>query len=166
MIHTESLGLTIAQVQDMVRRELSMPKRITYLFLLLLTLTGAGLIGSLWLTEPGPLPLRTHLAFGALVAINLAWSALFGWIVTRRKVLFAVHQVIAGWMAVAFCGIFLLFGALIAISRGNATALFAVGLVGIAMVFVAIMILKRARHRRQLLIARRNELSVQLSWRS
>jgi hypothetical protein len=159
MTHTEIVGLSVAQVQDMLRRELSTAKRIVYLFLLLLTVTGAGLIGSLWLTEPGPLPLRTHLAFGALVAINLAWSALFGWVVTRRKVLFAVHRVIAGWMAVVFCGIFLLLGAVIAISRGNITGLYASGLVGIVMLFIAITILKRARRRRQLLLARRNELA-------
>ena len=56
-----------------------------------------------WITEPAPLPLRTHVAFGLLTFINLAWSVLFGWIVTRRKVLYAQHRVIAGWMALAFC---------------------------------------------------------------
>src|SRR3990170_206308 len=157
MTHTESIGLTVAQVQDMVRRELSTPKRIGYLLMLMLTLTGAGLIGSLWLTEPAPLPLRTHVAFGLLVVINLAWSALFGWVLTRRKVLYAMHRVIAGWMAVVFCGVFLLFGLTIAIVRMNTIALTVVGVVGIAQLLIAITVLRRARRRRRELWARRSE---------
>ena len=115
MRQVETIGLTVEQVQEMARRELSTPTRIGYLLLLMFTLMGAGLIGTLWLTEPGPLPLRTQVAFGLLVAINLSWSALFGWVLTQRKVLFAIHSVIAGWMAVAFCSVFLLFGLAIGI---------------------------------------------------
>lgn len=163
MTHRVSIGLTVEQVQDMVRRELSTPKRIGYLLLLMLTLTGAGLIASLWLTEPAPLPLRTHLAFGLLVVINLAWSALFGWVLSRRKVLYAMHSVIAGWMALAFCGVFLLFGMAIAIVRMNTTALTVVCLVGTAQVFIALTVLRRARRRRGELLARRNELTGRLA---
>src|SRR5215213_3226703 len=103
----KSNGLTVEQVQEMVRRELSTPKRVAYSLLCMFTLMAAGLIALLWWTEPAPLPLRTQVAFGLLMAINVAWSVFFGWVVTRRKVLFAMHSVIAGWMAIAFCSIFL-----------------------------------------------------------
>ena len=73
----EATGLTVEQVQEMARRELSTPTRVGYLLLLMFALLGAGLISTLWVTEPGPLPLRTQVAFGLLVMINLAWSALF-----------------------------------------------------------------------------------------
>ena len=161
----ETSALTIAQVQEMARRELSTPTRIGYLLLLMVALLGAGLIGTLWLTEPQPLPLRTQVAFGLLVMINLAWSALFGWVLTQRKVLFAIHSVIAGWMAVVFCSIFLLLGLVIGFARMNTTALALVGVVGTAQLFAAIVMLKRSQRRRRELVARRHELVEALAGR-
>jgi hypothetical protein len=154
--------LTVEQVQEMVRRELSTPKRLGYLLLLMITLTATCLIGTLWITEPAPLPLRTHVAFGLLTAINLAWSLLFGWIVTQRKVLYAMHRVIAGWMALTFCALFLISGLVVAAIRMNATALAFVAVVGMCQLLLAIVILKRARHRRRELLARRDELTATL----
>ena len=49
----ETTGLTVEQVQAMARRELSMPTRIGYLLLLMLTLMGAGLISTLWVDRAG-----------------------------------------------------------------------------------------------------------------
>lgn len=163
MRHLGSTGLTVERVQEIVRRELSTPTRIGYSLMCMFTLTAAGLIGTLWLTERGPLPLRTHIAFGLLVAINLAWSALFGWVVTRRKVLYAMHSVIAGWMAVGFCSLFLLFGLAIGLTRMNTTALVAVGLLGIVQLLVAIAMLRHAQRRRRALLARRDELAGKLA---
>jgi len=97
------------------------------------------------------------------VAINLAWSALFGWVVTRRKVLYAMHSVIAGWMAVAFCSLFLLLGLAIGLTRMNTTALVAVGLLGTVQLLVAIAMLRHAQHRRRALLARRDELAGKLA---
>jgi hypothetical protein len=154
----EFTSLSIEQVQEMVRRELSAPTRIGYLLMFLVTTTAACLIGTLWLTEPEPLPWRTHLALGSLVAINVAWSMLFGWVLTRRKVLFAMHRVMAGWMALLFCGIFLVVGLTIAAMNMNLSALLAIGLIGCAQVAAAIVMLAKARHRRQQLLQRRDEL--------
>jgi hypothetical protein len=154
--------LTVEQAQEMVRRELSTPKRLGYLLLLMMTVTAACLIGTLWITEPAPLPLRTHVAFGLLTAINLAWSALFAWIVTRRKVLYAMHRVIAGWMALGFCALFLIAGLVLAGLRMNTTAFAFVGVVGMCQLMLAIVSLKRARHRRRELLARRDELTAKL----
>lgn len=163
MRQLESAGLTVEQVQEMVRRELSAPTRIGYSLLCMFTLTAAGLVSTLWLTEPGPLPLRTHIVFGLLVAINLAWSALFGWVVTRRKVLYAMHSVIAGWMALAFCSLFLLLGLAIGLARMNMTALVGVGLLGTVQLLVAIAMLRHAQRRRRALLARRDELAGRLA---
>jgi hypothetical protein len=162
MVPTYSKTLTVEQAQEMVRRELSAPKRLGYLLLLMMTLVAACLISTLWITEPAPLPLRTHVAFGLLTFINLAWSVLFGWIVTRRKVLFAQHRVIAGWMALAFCALFLIVGLVVAAIRMNTTALAFVGVVGMCQLLLAIVVLKRARHRRRELLARRDELTATL----
>jgi hypothetical protein len=157
--------LTVEAAQEIVRRELSTSKRLGYLLLLMLTLTAACLIGALWITEPAPLPLRTNVAFGLLTLINLAWSGLFGWIVTRRKILFAQHRVIAGWMALAFCALFLIVGLVMAAIRMNTTALAFVGVVGSCQLLVAILVLKRARYRRHELLARRDELNAMLHQR-
>ena len=155
-------GLTVEQVQELVRRELSTPKRVGYSLLGMLTLTAAGLIGTLWWTEPEPLPLRTQVAFGLLMAINVAWTVFFGWVVTRRKVLFAVHRVIAGWMAVGFCSLFLLMGLAIALARANWTAVITVGVFGVAQLLVAALMLRNAQGRRSALLARRDELASAL----
>ena len=163
MRQLETTGLTVEQVQEMARRELSTPTRFGYLLLLMFTLLGAGLVSTLWITEPGPLPLRTQVAFGLLVLINLAWSALFGWVLTQRKVLFAIHSVIAGWMAVVFCSVFLLLGLAIGFTRMNSTALILVGAMGTVQLFAAIIMLKRSQRRRRDLLARRQELTGALA---
>jgi hypothetical protein len=163
MTRIEPASLTIEQVQDMVRRELSAPTRIGYMLMLLITLTGACLVATLWLTEPAPLPTRTHVAFAALVAINAVWSVLFSWVLIQRKVLFAAHRVIAGWMALVFCGGFLIAGLMISMMRGSVTGMIAVGLVGSAQIAVAILMLRRARRHRRQLLARREELIGKLA---
>jgi hypothetical protein len=159
-------GLTVDQAQDIVRRELSTPTRVRYLVFFMLTMTAAALLTMLWLTEPEPLPLRTHVAFGILVAINLAWSALSGWVILRRRVLFAMHRVIAGWMAIAFCGIFVAAGLAIGLMRTNAIALIAVGLLGTVQLVVAIRMLRQAQYRRSALLSRRDELTRMLASRN
>ena len=162
---SQSYGLTVEQVQEMVRRELSTPKRVGYASLGMLTLTAAGLIGTLWWTEPEPLPLRTQMAFGLLMAINVAWSVFCCWVVTRRKVLFAAHSVIAGWMAVAFCSLFLLMGLAIVLARANWAAVITVGAFGFAQLLIAMLVLRNAQWRRSALLARRDELAIALQQR-
>ncbi len=159
----ETSGVTVEQIQEMARRELSTPTRIGYLLLLMVTLLGAGLISMLWITEPQPLPLRTQVAFGLLVTINLAWSVLFGWVLMQRKVLFAIHRVIAGWMAVVFCSVFLLLGLTIGVVRMSPTMLTLFGVIGAVQLAVAVIMLKRSQRRRHILLARRDELTSVLA---
>ncbi|MEW1847996.1 hypothetical protein AB0392_59415 [Nonomuraea angiospora] len=54
-----------------------------------------------WWSEPGPLPGRTHLAFGMLTVFCLAWAGYGGRLVTRRVPLFAADRVIAAWLGLA-----------------------------------------------------------------
>lgn len=157
--------LDAAAVRRMLQEELSTKVRVGYTLLLLVGLTAAVLISSLWLTEPGPIPTRTQIAFGLIVAINLAWATLAAWVLTRRKVLYAMHRVIAGWMAVAFCAAFLLIGLAIAYQRANWTALAVIGIIGSAQIVVAIALLLRARRRRSELLARRDQLRDELASR-
>jgi hypothetical protein len=145
-------------VRQTMHRELSTTARVGYILLLLLGIGGALLIGSLWLTEPRPFPLRTHAAFGMLMTVNLSWAALSAWVLSRRKVLYAQHKVIGGWMAIVFCTAFLLLGMGIAYQRGNTSALLVIVLGGVAQIVVACALLVRAQRQRSALLARRDEL--------
>jgi hypothetical protein len=155
--------LDAATVRRMLQQELSMKVRVGFTLLLLIGLAAASMIGSLWLTEPEPIPARTQIAFGTIIAINLSWAALAAWVLTQRKVLFAQHRVIAGWMAVAFCAAFLLIGSVVAMQQSNGAALSAVGIIGTAQLAVAVALLERARCQRRRLLARRAELFQELS---
>jgi hypothetical protein len=150
-------------IRQAMHKELSTAARVGYILLLLVGIGGALLIGSLWLTEPRPFPLRTHLAFGMLMAVNLSWAALSTWVLSRRKVLYAQHKVIGGWMAIVFCAAFLLLGMGIAYQRGNTNALLVIMLGGVAQLVVASALLVRARRQRSELLARRDELCKQLA---
>jgi hypothetical protein len=46
--------------------------------------------------------LRTHIAFGAIVVIGLAWTGFAWWVLANRRVMLANQCVIASWMALAF----------------------------------------------------------------
>lgn len=150
-------------VRRALHKQLSTPARIGYTLLLLTGVAAVGLIGSLWATEPGPLPTETHVAFALIVAINLSWAAFSAWVLSQRKVLYAKHRVIAGWMAVTFCTGFLLIGATVAWQRDNVNALVLIGVVGIAQLAVAGKLLQRAKRRRSALLARRDELCHELT---
>jgi hypothetical protein len=150
-------------IRRAMHKELSTTARVSYILLLLVGLGSALLIGSLWLTEPRPLPLRTQVAFGMLVAVNLAWATLSAWVLAQRKVLYVQHKIIGAWMAIVFCAAFLLLGMGIAYQRGNTTALIILTMGGIAQLIVAVVLLARARRQRSELLARREELQRQLA---
>ena len=93
-------------VRRAARSDLSFRARLAYVALLLVGTGGALATATLWATEPA-LPVRTHMAFGALTALNLGWAGLATWVLGTRRVLLGYDRVIAGRMAVTFSGVFI-----------------------------------------------------------
>jgi hypothetical protein len=132
---------------------LSLRRRIGYVTLALAGLTGSGLIGLLWLTEPA-LPARTRAAFALLMVIGLAWTFFGGWALTRRTPLYARDRVVAAWIGL---GAWLVFAAG-ALAISTAPALLAlVATLGV----VAAGNLRAARSARRRLIRNREALAGQ-----
>lgn len=153
-------SVSIAELAQLTDTELSMSARLGYVALLLVGLASAGVIGSLWLTEPS-LPLRTHVAFASMVAIGLAWAIFAVRVLTSRRTLLARHRVVASRMSVAFTGTFLI-AALIAAYVSNSAAAWAAAGVAAAMLAVALGMLSHSHRRWAELMQRRESLAQQL----
>ncbi|MDP9849521.1 hypothetical protein [Streptosporangium lutulentum] len=135
---------------------LSLRSRIGNVVALLGGLGGALFIGLLWATEPA-LPGRTHLAFGVLVALGLAWAGYGVWALTRRTPLFALDRVIAAWLAVVATGLLTAGTIAVAVARGTWVSTAGV-LVAVTLAVLAVVILIRARAARAALLRRKGEL--------
>lgn len=144
---------SVEEMQRRMNEELSLRSRVGYTALLLVGLGGAGLIGSLLLTEPS-LVMKTRVAFGVLIGISLSWAVYAAWVLTRRRVMLAGHQIVAGRMAVAFSAVFVIGTALV--------GMYAAGAFGVVMLAIAIAILVRARRRFAKLMERRRMLERSL----
>ncbi|MER5645762.1 hypothetical protein [Streptosporangium sp. NPDC002524] len=145
--------------EDMIGRlsgPLSLRRRIGNVVALLGGLGGALFTGLLWATEPA-LPGRTHLAFGALVALGLGWAGYGAWALTRRTPLFALDRVIAAWLAVAATGLLTAGTAAVAATRGTWAGTAGVA-VAATLAVLAVAVLLRARADRAALLRRRREL--------
>jgi hypothetical protein len=151
---------SLMSIHELVKGEASMKRRMGYVALLLAAAAMTTVIVALWATEPA-LPLRTHIAFGAMSVIGLSWIALAGWVLTTRRVLFARDRLIAGRMAVAFTSVFVLGALAMLIATGSAAAAGALG-TGVAMVLVAAAVLRQAHRRFAALSARRVELEREI----
>jgi hypothetical protein len=101
----DSPRVSIADVQRLAAGELSLPSRFGHALLLVVSVTMAVAIGSLWATESS-LPLRTQVAFALIVSVALAWSVFAAWVLTRRRVLFGRDRVVAARMGLAFSALF------------------------------------------------------------
>jgi hypothetical protein len=117
---------------------------------------GAGLTGTLWLTEPGALPDRTHLAFAVLVAVCLCWTGYGGWVLLRRAPMFALHRVVAGWLALAASTVTTLVTTVVAVQRDTLPA----AVLGVGLVFVGVSgaVTVRAHRHRAALLRRKADL--------
>lgn len=120
-------------------------------------LAGTVFVGSLWATEPGPLPGRTQLAFALFTVFCLAWAGYGGWVVTRRAPLYALEQVIAAWLAVTASVVTTAVVATIAVQRGSGLPGVVAG--GAAFVVVSVVLAVRAHARRAALLRRKRELT-------
>ena len=102
---SDSPRVSIADIQRLAAGELSLPSRFGHALLLVVSLTMAVAIGSLWATEPS-LPMRTQVAFALIVSAALAWSLFAIWVLVRRRVLFGSDRVVAATMGLAFSALF------------------------------------------------------------
>ncbi|MGV9268305.1 transmembrane transport protein [Kitasatospora sp. NPDC003701] len=145
-------------LRRVIAAETSVRARLGQLAVGLAGLCGAGLIGVLWATEPGGLPARTGIAFAVLIAIGLSWAAFVGWVLARRRPLFAADRVVGGWIALAACTATTAAGVALAAVRGAAGAALGAGLVGGLLTAAAAALLVRARARRAALLRLREAL--------
>lgn len=145
---------------DDVVRGLSLPRRVGQLVAGLAGLATAGTVGLLWATEPGELPLRTRVAFTAVIGIGVAWAAFAGWALARSP-LFALDRVIAAWLAVTFSALTTLGMVTVALTRASTAGALAGGGLGVTLTIVASATLARARAYRRTLLARQHELERQ-----
>src|SRR6186997_3144898 len=150
-------AIAAADIQRILRAELSTKARAAYLGGLLCAATFAAALLSLWLTEPA-LPLRTHIAFAILVVINLSWSAFCWWALTRRKVLYARQGVIAGRLAVWWSAVFVAGALVVGSTSGRPAAGVAAAATGMLFLAGATFMLRRATARHSQLLQLRRTL--------
>jgi hypothetical protein len=134
----------------------SLRRRVGYLVAGLVGLAGASLIGLLWATEPAALPVRTQIAFAALVIVGLAWAGFATWALARRP-LFALDRIVAGTLALTFSAL-TTGGALALAATRSGDATLVAGGVGLGVTLLSAVVLIRARTDRRRLIVRLREL--------
>lgn len=149
-----------ARLRALTDRSLSPLGRYAHVALLLAAAGMGAVVLALLLTEPD-LPLRTRLAFGALLVVAASWVGYAGWVLTHRRPLFQGHRVIAGGLATAFSGAFAAVAAAVALTTGAPAAVAASG-IGCLMLVAALVLLQRARAQRRTLQARRDALQAEL----
>ena len=160
---TESPRPSVAEMKRRVAGELSTGHRVLYTLLLCFDLAVGVVVAALLVTEPG-LPVRTRVAFVGGLLLAAVWAVFFTLTLTRKKVLLARQQVIAGWIAVAFSGLFAAGCSVLAavVPERRETAL-AAAACGVAMLAVAGWLLVRARRRHGALLERRRRLEHELA---
>jgi hypothetical protein len=141
-------------------RGLSLPRRVGHLVAGLGGLVTAAVVALLWVTEPGELPVRTRIAFAAMIGIGMTWAGFAGWALARRP-LFAIDRVIAAWLAVTFSALTTLAMVTIALTRASTAGALACGALGTTLTLAASTTLARARTYRGTLLASRHELERQ-----
>jgi len=155
-------AVSVAEVQRLISGELSLRARLGYVTLLLFALAMTAVVASLWLTEPR-LPARTQIAFAVMVGIGLSWTTYATWVLTRRRVLLAGHQVIAARMAVAFTTIFVLGSLALGLWSAVGRPAYAAAAFAGVMLVVAVAMLVSSRRRFDDLMHRRRALERELS---
>ncbi|HEX8629634.1 MAG TPA: hypothetical protein VF755_15820 [Catenuloplanes sp.] len=138
-------------------RELSLPRRVGYVVAGLGGGAGSVIIGWLWATEPVALPVRTQVAFAAMIMVGAAWAGFATWALARHP-LFALDRVIAAGLALLFSTVVTVGTTTIALVRGSVAGVLVGGALGLAMIVAAGVLLARARAYRRELHARRREL--------
>ncbi|NUW46131.1 hypothetical protein [Nonomuraea rhodomycinica] len=154
---TEEPRLSAQDLIDRLAPVLSSRVRIRAVAALLAGVGGAVFVGTLWWSEPGPLPGRTHLAFALFTVFCLTWATYGGWLLTRRVPLFAADRVIAAWIGLAASLATTAVVTVVAVQRGTGAGLALA--VGGLLVAVALALAVRAHARRAALLRRMHELT-------
>ena len=156
---------SVADIQQLTAAHLSLPSRVGHTALLMVSVTMAVAVGSLWVTEPS-LPMRTQVAFAVIVAMSLGWTAFATWVLTRRRVLLGTDRVVAATMALAFSTICTVGMVAVGYWGGVGAPAYTAALVESPLAVVAAILLVRARQRVSVLMRRRRELEQEFSIRS
>ncbi|MBW1599302.1 transmembrane transport protein [Streptomyces sp. JJ38] len=155
---TAGHGNVPEELERALAAEVSLASRLRYVAVGLAGGCGAALIAVLWATEPHPLPVRTRIAFAGLIAVGLAWAAFAGWVLSRRRPLFALDRVLGARLALLVTVVTCVGGTALAAVRATPAAALATALAGLALVLVAGLVLARARSRRRDLLRLRDTL--------
>jgi len=145
------------RISHMVDVELSRRGRIGHVALLLCAAAMTIGLVMLWTTEAA-LPLRTHVAFGLMIAIGAAWTVYATWVLTTRSVRLARHRIVGAWMAVVFSTAFAVLFAAIGYAGQLGVAPYVAAVVELGFVAGAVLMLIRARRQFAALVARRDAL--------
>lgn len=154
--------VSVQEMQRLAATELSLRSRLGYTALLLSALAVSGVIGALWLTEPS-LPMRTQIAFALMIGIGLSWVVFSTWVLTRRRVLLAVHSLVAARMAVSFSALFVVSFLALGYWGPSARAPYAAAAFGLVLLAVALGLQGRARRRFEQLTNRRRALEHEIA---
>ena len=142
MNQNDSIASSTERALAIVRGELSSGRRWAYRLILLAAGVFVAAILSLWTTEPGPLPLRLHVAFATLTCIGSGWICVLTWILTRRNCPTALDRLATAWMATIACSLSLAVSVPIALMRGDTQAALYLGVIGFALLGVALYLLR------------------------
>lgn len=138
--------------------EVSLRSRMRHVAVGLAGGCGAALIAVLWATEPDPLPARTQAGFAGLIAVGLAWTAFSGWVLSRRRPLFARDRVLGARLALVVTTLTSVAGVALAAVRGTAAGALGTAVVGVILIAAAGLLLARAHSRRRELLRLRDAL--------
>lgn len=146
------------QLERALATEVSLRSRMRHVAVGLAGGCGAGLIAVLWATEPDPLPAPTQLAFAGLIVIGLAWAGFAGWVLSRRRPLFARDRVLGARLALGATALTATAGTVMTAVRGTATEALATAGGGGVLTAAAVLVLVRAQSRRRALLRLRDAL--------
>lgn len=146
-------------LERLLAAEVSLRSRMGHLAVGLAGGCVAALIAVLWATEPDPLPARTRAAFAGLIVIGLAWAVFAGWVLSRRRPLFARDKVLGAWLALMATAASGVAGTALAAARASTSMALTTALVGLSLIAAAATLLARAQSRRRELLHLRNALT-------
>ncbi|MER7047141.1 transmembrane transport protein [Streptomyces jumonjinensis] len=146
------------ELERALAAEVSLSSRMRHMAVGLAGGCAAVLVAVVWATEPHPLPARTQAAFAGLIGTGLAWSAFAGWVLSRRRPLFAGDRVLGARLALAATAVTGAAGTALAAARGTTAEALATALAGAVLIAAAGLVLLRARSRRRELLRLRDAL--------